>query len=198
MLLLLAPSLRACPSSQGERSLLQKELPTECGTKSPTKEQMIQAGQVIQKWKQSQSSKAIDYKNQLQYGIPVVFHVLRTDTGGGDVADTLLEEYLGHLNTELSDAPFSFFHQETNRVDKSAWHYCDYGTYLDAAQSLRVGGKATMNIYFCNIQFRAGGFAFFPTSAGVYFDGIVLESNYQKYGYPASFVRRTVLPHEAG
>jgi hypothetical protein len=175
--------------------------PLECGTEVPTKKQQVQAGKAVDEWK-SKRGNGRDKRllPEVNYQIPVTFHVLRQDNGDGGVPDALIDQYMDHLNNEFTGSAFSFYKKGANRVNKSAWHFCDYERYWEAGQNLRVGGIADMNVYFCDIQTGSGGWAYFPygSTPGQYWDGIVVESNYVKYGWPADYVRRTVLPHEAG
>ena len=50
-----------------------------------------------------------------------------------------------------------------------------------------------------DIQNGSGGWAYMPYNAGDdQYDGVVIESNYDKLGFPKGYVRKTVLPHEVG
>jgi hypothetical protein len=168
---------------------------SECGIHVPTTEEQMEAGMALTEWKaQRQNNKM----RAVNYQIPVTFHILRATNGDGDLSDAMLDEYINHLNNDFLGSSFSFYNNGINRVNKSAWHFCNADTYFEAAKNLRVGGTADMNVYFCDIQNGAGGWAYFPQARGQYFDGIVVESNYQKYGFPSGYVRRVVLPHEAG
>jgi hypothetical protein len=208
------------------RHLADKKIP-ECGARVPTKEQRLDAGKAVANWRaklggnggngngnsgnggngQIRGGKASNrggvqrYLNAVSYQIPVTFHVIRKDNGDGDVSDTLIDQYIDHLNNEFTGSPFSFVKVTTNRVDNSAWNDCNSDTHFDGfGPELHVGGIGDMNVYFCNINSGSGGWAYYPNggTAGQHWDGIVLESNYTKYGYSSDFVRRTVLPHEAG
>jgi hypothetical protein len=171
----------------------------DCGTPKPSKEEEIEAGKHVDEWRSNRrNNKDKRLLAEVNYQIPVTFHVLRSGTGGGDVSDTQLDQYMFHLNDEYGESSFTFYKKGTNRVKNDYWHLCNSDTFYDAGKNLRVGGIGDMNVYFCDIQNGAGGWAYFPQARGQYFDGIVIESNYVKYGFPASYVRRPVLPHEAG
>ena len=175
-----------------------KKLPSTCDAKRPSPKDMIITGKAVQEWKKSRKdTRAL---RTTQYTIRVTFHILRADPNTGDVSDALLAQYMNILNNEFSTTPFSFVHVGTNRVDNPSWHACDNNNYWDFTAALHVGGKNDANIYFCSIQTGSGGWAYYPYggTAGSYWDGIVAESNYVKYGFPSTFVRRTILPHEFG
>lgn len=155
----------------------------------------MEAGMALTEWKaQRQNNKM----RAVNYQIPVTFHILRATNGDGDLSDAMLDEYINHLNNDFLGSSFSFYNNGINRVNKSAWHFCNDTTYLEAGKDLRVGGIADMNVYFCDIQTGSAGWAYFPQARGKYYDGIVVESNWQKYNYDSDYVHRVVLSHEAG
>lgn len=167
----------------------------DCGAESPSKEQRLAAGLIMDHFHSRRDSGARN-----QYEIPVHFHVVRNDDGSGDVSDNMLNQYMDGLNDAYEGSSFSFKKHSIERIDSSTWHLIDSSNYWDLAYAHHKGGIGDMNIYFADIQIAAGGWAYLPHggTAGSYWDGIVLESNYIKYGLSSSYVRDSVLPHEAG
>jgi len=167
----------------------------QCGAPEPTEFEMIQSGIAYMNWKQDHAGRNLQ---DISYPIPVTFHVIQDDNGGGDVTDEQIEQYIEYGNDAFEGTPFSFYIKKVERVQNSDWHFCNFDTYHEMALSLHEGGIADMNVYFCDITTGEGGWAYFPQAAGLYFDGVVLESNYRKWGRAPDYVRRTVFPHEAG
>lgn len=192
-------SLKSAEATAGNDTIIALEamFKPSCGAHQPSLGEMFEAGAVVENWKQENAKngrKLLD----IRYRIPVTFHVLMSDKGDGALSDSQLAEYLDSLNTAFRGSSFTFYLKGTNRQRKNYWHYCTYDSFFDAGKQLRVGGVADMNVYFCNIQDNTGGWAYFPEARGRYMDGIVIRSDYTKFGFPQGYVRRKALPHEAG
>ena len=181
-----------------------------CASMTATKKEKRDAGKALQKWKNGIASGRRGWWDRdgsngngkrntrrldvTQYLIPVSFHVLRMNDGSGDVSTSKINQYLDYLNQSFVGTPFQFYRRRITRTNNSAWHSCNYDTHNEAGAALRKGGIADMNVYFCTLS-GSGGFAYFPygSTPGAAWDGIVIESDYTKYGFSSSYTRRTVL-----
>ena len=171
----------------------------ECEAILPSPGEKLAASKVMVDFKKhARHSRGLQSSGAKVYQIPVTFHIIRTDSGEKDVSDSQIDQYLAYLNDHFEGTPFTFVKNLVNRLNRSDWHFCDYNVHYEMGQQIRVGGIADLNVYFCSITTGAGGWAYYPSSAGQYWDGMVVESDYTKYGFPSSYVRRTILPHEAG
>jgi predicted Zn-dependent protease len=135
---------------------------------------------------------------ETNYRIGVHFHVIRDGNGNGDVTDGMLYAYTQHLNEAYSSAPFTFLMSSVERIDNTAWHKCTFSNNREAKAAHNVPGANNLNVYFCDIQNGSGGWSYMPYLAGTDYDGVTMESNYQKHGFREGYIRRTVLPHEVG
>jgi len=178
------------------------DMPFECNSPVPTPEETIEAGLVHQKFHEQIANLPEGVAlARANYQIAVTFHIIRDSNGNGEMTNSMVDQYLAYLNDEFAGTGLSYVRRAIRRHTNNAWYNCDHTQHEAMGSTIREGGKADMNVYFCNIvNPRIGGWAYYPfgDTAGSRYDGIVIQSNLQRAGFPEGYVRRTVLPHEAG
>jgi hypothetical protein len=132
------------------------ELPA-CGAEETSSEQRLVEAKLMSKWKTRHYNRDL---LQTNYEIPLYFHVIRDDDGNGDVSDSLLSRNLDYLNEGFAATAFSFRLVKTNRINSSTWNKCSYANNRDAKKAHNLGGVASVNIYFCDIQNGSGGWSY--------------------------------------
>lgn len=134
--------------------------------------------------------------------IPVWFHVIRTDSGKGDVSDARILEQMSLLNGAFAGAGFSFELAGVTRTDNSAWYAMTPGSKAEAQAktSLRRGGPRTLNIYTADLGGGLLGWATFPSWYGSdpVDDGVVLLNESLPGGSAAPYNLGMTAIHEVG
>jgi hypothetical protein len=132
------------------------ELPA-CGAEGTSSEQRMVEAKLMSKWKTRHYNRDL---SQTNYEIPVYFHVIRDNVGNGDVPDSQLSRYLDYLNEGFTETAFSFRLVKTNRINSSEWHKCSYANNRYVKEAHNLGGVASLNVYFCDIQNGSGGWSY--------------------------------------
>jgi len=103
-------------------------------------------------------------RGQSTVTIPVVFHVIRSNSGQWDVSDTQIEDQIDVMNTSFEPIGFQFELQSINRVNNTTWsENADVGSVEVAMKTaLAVDPVRTLNFYTVNFQSNLLGYATFP------------------------------------
>jgi hypothetical protein len=137
-----------------------------CGVRSPSAEQQALIDQL--------ESSAKD--NGGVVTVPVYWHIVTTDNGGGNVAG-LVPAQMEVLNAAFSGSRFAFETQNVQVVANSTWFFAEAGSPEEIAMktALRRGGPGALNIYTTNGDVYLGWatLPFFYKFAPAY-DGVVL------------------------
>jgi len=126
--------------------------------------------------------------------VPVWVHVIRSNTGAGDVTDNQIQQQITLLNSTYGPAGFSFALAGVDRTNNSTWYSMGQGSSAEtqAKNALRKGGKETLNIYTGNLGGGLLGWATFPSSynSSPKYDGVVVLN--------ASFPGGNAVPYNLG
>jgi len=142
----------------------------------------------------SSTNPAAEYdpSGGVDYVIPVVFHILRTNAGGGDVSDALINSQMDVLNEDFgafgngaagTNTRIQFTLAGVTRTNNTTW-YNDSGTYYN---TLSWDTTQYLNIY-TNTASGNLGYAYVPSGGGVVgssFDRVVLY--WPAVGRPAPY-----------
>ncbi|NOJ94934.1 zinc metalloprotease [Corallococcus sp. CA049B] len=100
--------------------------------------------------------------------VPVYFHVIRKGTGlsNGDIPDSQITAQMNVLNAAYANTPFKFTLAGTDRTTNSTWYTVTPGSSAETnmKNTLRKGGKESLNLYTANIGGGLLGWATFPSS----------------------------------
>ncbi|QAT88930.1 metalloprotease MEP1-like protein [Corallococcus coralloides] len=100
--------------------------------------------------------------------VPVYFHVIRKGTGlsNGDIPDSQITAQMNVLNAAYANTPFRFTLAGTDRTTNSTWYTVTPGSSAETnmKNTLRKGGKESLNFYTANIGGGLLGWATFPSS----------------------------------
>lgn len=142
--------------------------------------------------------------------IPVWVHVIRSDSGAGDVSNTAIadqiavlnEAFAGSTSADSTDTGYSFSLAGTTRTNNSSWYTAGPGTSAEAAMktALRKGGPETLNVYVSSPGGGLLGWATFPTSyaGNPLADGVVLLNGSLPGGSAAPYNEGDTGTHEVG
>src|SRR5687768_4182902 len=140
--------------------------------------------------------------------VPVVVHVIRNSTGGGDVSDSRIASQIDVLNDAFDgttggvNTSFRFSLTATTRTNNSTWYTAGPGTAAETAMksALRQGGAGTLNIYMSNPGGGLLGWATFPSSyaSQPLKDGVVVLSASTPGGNAAPYNLGDTATHEVG
>ena len=140
--------------------------------------------------------------------IPVVVHVIRNSSGGGDVSDTRVAWQIDVMNDSFDgstggvNTPFRFVLQATTRSNNNSWYTAGPGTSAETQMktALRQGGAGTLNIYMNNVGGGYLGWATFPSSyaSQPLKDGVVVLSGSVPGGNAAPYNLGDTATHEVG
>ncbi|MBN9681731.1 MULTISPECIES: zinc metalloprotease [unclassified Corallococcus] len=112
--------------------------------------------------------------------VPVYFHVIRKGTGlsNGDIPDSQITSQMNVLNAAYANTPFRFTLAGTDRTTNSTWYTVTPGSSAESSMknTLRKGGKESLNLYTANIGGGLLGWATFPSSYSSQpkMDGVVI------------------------
>lgn len=151
-----------------------------------------------------------EYEPKLRIKVPVWFHVISNTSGMGSISDqrinaqmTALNEDFLALNNTLGAASVNtqieFVLEGVTRTVNNGWYTDSSADELAYKQALAKDPNKVLNIYTND----AGGFlgyAYFPSSAGQIFDGVVLLSDSvggRNNGF-SSYDQGRTLVHEIG
>ncbi|NPC74099.1 zinc metalloprotease [Corallococcus sp. AB004] len=100
--------------------------------------------------------------------VPVYFHVIRKGTGlaNGDIPDSQITSQMNVLNAAYANTPFKFTLAGTDRTTNATWYTVTPGSSAETnmKNTLRKGGKESLNLYTANIGGGLLGWATFPSS----------------------------------
>jgi hypothetical protein len=136
--------------------------------------------------------------------VPTYVHVIRGGTGiaNGDVPDSMVLAQLNVLNTAFRATPFYFELVGTTRTTNSTWYTMTPGTTAErnAKNTLRRGGKESLNLYTAKPGSGLLGWATFPTSyaANPKNDGVVMLYTTLPGGTAAPYNEGDSTVHEVG
>jgi hypothetical protein len=134
--------------------------------------------------------------------IQVYVHVIRSDSGQGDVTDVRIRSQIDILNLAYAETGWQFALAGTNRTNNSAWYTMQPGTQAerDAKSNLHQGSADDLNIYLANIGGGLLGWATFPSSyaSSPLMDGVVVLSDSLPGGTAAPYNLGDTATHEVG
>jgi hypothetical protein len=134
--------------------------------------------------------------------IPVWFHVIRNNSGAGNVTDQQIAQQMNLLNSTFGPAGFTFTLAGVDRTNNNSWYSMGQGSSAEkqAKQSLRKGGKETLNIYTANPGGGLLGWATFPSSykSNPSYDGVVILAGSMPGGNAAPYNLGMTAVHEVG
>jgi hypothetical protein len=140
--------------------------------------------------------------------IPTWVHVIRSNTGAGDVSDADINAQIDVLNESYGgdtggfDTSFRFSLAGVTRTNNSTWYTMGYNSSAETAAktALRVGGAETLNIYVANIGGGLLGWATFPSSysSQPLKDGVVILNGSLPGGWAAPYDEGDTATHEVG
>jgi Pregnancy-associated plasma protein-A len=135
--------------------------------------------------------------------VPVYFHVIQstTNTNGG-VTDTMIKNQIAVLNSAFSAGSVSFNLVSINRVTNNTWFTAAYGSSAESQMknTLRKGGKESLNFYTANIGGGLLGWATFPAdyAASPKMDGVVVLNASLPGGSASPYNLGDTGTHEVG
>jgi len=96
--------------------------------------------------------------------VPVAFHVIRSDTGAGDVSNAQLQAQIEVLNAAYQDVGLQFEILSVDRTDNSAWYRLSPGSQAerDMKNALAIDPSTTLNFYTASPGGGLLGWAYFP------------------------------------
>ena len=136
-----------------------------CGTKTPSKTEMLGIQEYLKLFKQHQALLGRDLDLAAgSVSINVYFHVISASGGAGDITDAMVQNQMDVLNQAFSgapsmdcnsvtqsgiDTPFRFKLKETTRTVNDAWYSAGPDSPAEKAmkRALRKGGKSDLNFY---------------------------------------------------
>ncbi|MFS8097311.1 zinc metalloprotease [Lentzea alba] len=141
--------------------------------------------------------------------INVVFHVITTTSGKGNITDATLDKQLKVLNdgfagvesSVAANTGFRFVKQETKRYQDNTWFNGGFdkaNTERTIKTQTRVGTAATLNVWFADID--GFGFATFPSwyAGDKKMDGVVVDYATVPGGSEVNFNLGKTVTHEVG
>ncbi len=143
-------------------------------------------------------------KDQLGFRvtIPVYVHVIRTNSGGGDVSDTMINNQIAVLNAAFSSPGFAFGSPVVDRTNNTQWYTMAPGSSAERAAktALRKGGANALNLYTASPGGGLLGWATFPSDyyPGDKDDGVVVLNQSLPGGNAAPYNLGDTATHEVG
>lgn len=133
--------------------------------------------------------------------IPTYVHVIRDNSGAGDVSDSRIAQQMTVLNNAFGGTGWSFNLVQTTRTNNSTWYTCSGGTCESQMKNaLRQGSADDLNIYLNNMGGGLLGWATFPSSyqSNPKNDGVVVLSASLPGGSAAPYNLGDTGTHEVG
>lgn len=133
--------------------------------------------------------------------VPVWFHVIRNNSGQGDVSDQRLAAQLAVLNDAYNEYGFTFVHAGTTRTNNTTWYTATGGNAeKQMKNALRRGGPETLNFYTNNMGGGLLGWATFPSDykKNAKMDGVVVLNASLPGGSAAPYNQGDTGTHEVG
>jgi len=148
-----------------------------------------------------QEQESGDYSQKASINIPVYWHVIRNNNGGGNVNNTKIADSMTVLNQAYNAYGFQFNFKTTDRTNKTAWFNMGYDSNAERAAktALRKGGAKALNIYTCAADGLLGWATFPWDYAGdPDVDGVVILNQSVPGGNAAPYNEGDTLVHEVG
>ncbi|AFE07742.1 metalloprotease MEP1-like protein [Corallococcus coralloides DSM 2259] len=136
--------------------------------------------------------------------VPVYFHVIRKGTGiaNGDIPDSQITAQMNVLNAAYANTPFKFTLAGTDRTTNATWFNLAQGSTNETnmKNTLRKGGKESLNIYTANLSGGLLGWATFPSSYASQpkKDGVVMLYSSVPGGTASPYNQGDTGTHEVG
>ncbi len=186
-----------------------------CATPLPTAEEIKSVEQEMQEF---QDTVAF-VRNPGAVTVRVYVHVIRTDSGGGDVSDSRISDQIAVLNSGFagtdprasgqsasaqttSNTPFRFVLAGIDRTNNSTWYTMSPGSSAEtnAKNALRQGTAQDLNVYFASPGGGLLGWATFPWqySGNPKKDGVVVLNASAPGGSAAPYNLGDTATHEVG
>ena len=133
--------------------------------------------------------------------IPVYVHVIRNNSGGGDVTDSEISRQINVLNAAYSSWGFAFSVAAIDRTNNSTWYTNCYGSSESAMKNaLHRGTAKDLNLYTCSPGGGILGYATFPSnySSRPKLDGVVVLNESLPGGSASPYNLGDTATHEVG
>ncbi|MFP2928119.1 zinc metalloprotease [Pyxidicoccus sp. 3LG] len=135
------------------------------------------------------------------FTVPTWFHIIRTNTGTGGVTTTQINNQLAVLNAAYASTGATFTLAGTTTTNNSTWYTAQPGSAGESAMknTLRKGGKETLNFYVSSPGGGLLGWATFPWSgASGKMDGVVVLNASLPGGSATNYNQGDTGTHEVG
>ncbi|KAJ3304902.1 hypothetical protein HDV03_002284 [Kappamyces sp. JEL0829] len=133
---------------------------------------------------------------------PVHYHIIQSNSGEGDVADSVLQEQINVLNKAYASSGISYTLASVDRIKNDEWYNVEPETSQQSAMksALRKGGSSDLNVYLANLGGGLLGYATFPSdySSNQSDDGVVVLTASLPGGSASPFNLGQTLTHEVG
>ncbi|WP_223639868.1 zinc metalloprotease [Corallococcus sp. EGB] len=136
--------------------------------------------------------------------VPVYFHVINKGAGlaNGDIPDSQITAQMNVLNAAYANTPFKFTLAGTDRTTNSTWYTVTPNSPAETSMknTLRKGGKESLNLYTANIGGGLLGWATFPSSysSAPKMDGVVILYSSVPGGTASPYNLGDTGTHEVG
>jgi hypothetical protein len=191
-------------SAQSPSKLPEEDSPIverNCGTESPTAEQMWDVGASLKRYVDEFGAQAVGGQ------IKVAFHVIYTGSEG-NIPQSQIDAQIAELNKAYSgfyggvNTGYTFVLASVSRTNSSRWFKMTPGSGAErqAKQSLATDIIHRLNVYTCKPGQNLLGWAYFPNSypEGDWHHGVVFHYGSVPGGYLAPYNLGGTLDHEAG
>ena len=186
-----------------------ENLSRRCATKDHDEAERERVSQENSRFKKARADAGQEVERAAgSVNIPVYFHVIRSNSGAGDVSDAEINAQIGVLNAAYAGqtggaaTPFQFTLAGTDRTNNDAWYTMGPGSQAekDAKAALRIGGAESLNIYTANIGGGLLGWATFPSDyrKRPSLDGVVILNESVPGGSAVPYNLGDTATHEVG
>jgi len=186
------------PGSPGEQSPGSSDAYKRgCATIQPTEAEIAQIDTEVSEYMSAHKGLA----SVTGATIPVYVHVIRDNSGGGDVSSSMINAQIAVLNDAYGSYGYSFNLVATDRTNNSSWYTCTGGSCESQMKNaLRQGSADDLNMYFNNMGQGLLGWATFPSSYASQpkMDGVVILSASLPGGSAAPYNEGDTATHEVG
>jgi hypothetical protein len=169
-----------------------------CGTKHPDERTAVAIEESVRRYMSGIGAIA----NVTGGAINVYFHVIRSNSGAGDVSASQINAQIAVLNAAYASSGWSFNLAAVDRTNNSTWYTMGYGSAAEsqAKAALRQGSADDLNIYAANIGGGLLGWATFPSSysSSPTSDGVVVLTASLPGGSAAPYNEGDTATHEVG
>lgn len=137
--------------------------------------------------------------------IPVVFHVIRSLEGGGNIVGNLsrkrIKRQIAVLNNAYGSTRYRFELRRITRTTNNSWYAMAMGSVQEAQakRALHRGGAGTLNVYSAAMPDNLG-WATFPWEYDGHpkMDGVVIRWTTTPSGHAGRFTHGDTATHEVG